>query len=106
MTRKAMFVCCSDTRPETDKTIIIEAARKLNAMGVETRFAGNVFSRCYTDACTRAYKLMEAFSDPEVTDIFDISGGDTANGILSYLDYEAIRNSRAVFWGYSDLTTE
>ena len=30
---------------------------------------------------------------------------DLANQILEDLDYEVIRRSRAVFWGYSDLTT-
>ena len=37
--------------------------------------------------------------------IFDVSGGDVANGILPYLDFSVIEKSRAVFWGYSDLTT-
>ena len=36
---------------------------------------------------------------------YDISGGDLANQVLDGLDYAAIGKSRAVFWGYSDLTT-
>ena len=53
----------------------------------------------------RADELMKFFSNPDVTDIYDISGGDMANEILDYLDFEIIRKSQAVFWGYSDLTT-
>ncbi|URZ86717.1 S66 family peptidase [Floricoccus penangensis] len=53
----------------------------------------------------RAYELMKFFSNPDVTNIYDISGGDMANEILDYLDFEIIRKSQAVFWGYSDLTT-
>ncbi len=47
---------------------------------------------------------MRFFNDPEVEEIYDISGGDLAN-VLDGLDYAAIGKSRAVFWGYSDLTT-
>lgn len=37
--------------------------------------------------------------------IFDISGGDLANGVLEYLDYDLISVSTSVFCGYSDVTT-
>ena len=37
--------------------------------------------------------------------IYDISGGDVANSILPYLDFEVIKKSDKEFWGYSDLTT-
>lgn len=53
----------------------------------------------------RADELMRMFMDPEITEIYDISGGDIANQILPYLDYDVIANSKATFWGYSDLTT-
>ena len=53
----------------------------------------------------RAGELMALFENPEVRDIYDISGGDMANELLPYLSYDRIRKSKAVFWGYSDLTT-
>ncbi len=53
----------------------------------------------------RAKELTGYFADPRVSMIFDVSGGDAANGILPYLDYERIKESRALFFGYSDLTT-
>lgn len=53
----------------------------------------------------RAGELMNLFMNPDVTDIYDISGGDMANEILDELDFEKIKNSKAVLWGYSDLTT-
>lgn len=52
----------------------------------------------------RAQELTELFSDPQVEEIYDVSGGDMANEILDWLDYEKIGKSKAVFWGYSDLT--
>lgn len=48
---------------------------------------------------------MKFYRDDEIKGIFDISGGDVANGILPYLDYEIIANTSKMFWGYSDLTT-
>ena len=48
---------------------------------------------------------MRFYKDDEIKGIFDISGGDVANGILPYLDYDMIVNSSKMFWGYSDLTT-
>ena len=53
----------------------------------------------------RAAALMNLYRDPEITDIFDISGGDMANEVLPYLDFYVIAASGKRFWGYSDLTT-
>lgn len=36
--------------------------------------------------------------------IMDISGGDLANGTLEYLDYEAFKKSKSLFYGYSDIS--
>ena len=48
---------------------------------------------------------MKFYEDDSVTDIFDVSGGDMANEILSYLDFQTIAYEKKHFWGYSDLTT-
>ena len=53
----------------------------------------------------RAEALMDCYRDERVTAIFDISGGDLANGVLDYLDYERIQNTPKSMFGYSDLTT-
>ncbi len=53
----------------------------------------------------RASELMRMFEDPDIEEIYDVSGGDLANQVLPYLDFEKISSSRAVFWGYSDLST-
>ena len=53
----------------------------------------------------RAGALMKFYEDDSVTDIFDVSGGDMANEILSYLDFQTIAYEKKHFWGYSDLTT-
>ena len=48
---------------------------------------------------------MKLYTDPAITSIFDISGGDMSNELLPYLDFEVIRSSEKKFYGYSDLTT-
>ena len=63
---------------------------------------GSVFSGTPQE---KAGQLMRMFTDPEIREIYDISGGDLANQILDELDYGAIAASGATFWGYSDLTT-
>jgi len=45
------------------------------------------------------------YRDESIKVIFDISGGDLANMVLPYLDYNLIEKSDKQFWGYSDLTT-
>lgn len=53
----------------------------------------------------KAKELMRFFRDDEIKAIFDISGGDIANEVLPYLDFEEISNCDKLFYGYSDLTT-
>ena len=47
---------------------------------------------------------MNFFKDSSIKAIFDVSGGDLANGILDYLDFEIIKNNPKPFFGYSDLS--
>lgn len=58
----------------------------------------------HPDARTRAGELMKFYQDDRIMNIFDISGGDIANEVLTFLDYDLIGNSKKRFWGYSDLT--
>lgn len=53
----------------------------------------------------RADMLMDFYQDKEIKAIFDISGGDIANEILDYLDFDIIKENTKPFFGYSDLTT-
>lgn len=53
----------------------------------------------------RASELNRLFQIKDLDYIFDISGGDSGNEILEYLDYESIKNSKVIYAGYSDLST-
>lgn len=107
-TQKAGIVCCSDGQKKewAGKLRILETA--LSDMGIQPVCSDFIFERENVFSGTakeRADALMGFYRDSEIAEIFDISGGDAANGILPYLDYECIKNSGKRFWGYSDLTT-
>lgn len=53
----------------------------------------------------KAADLNAYFNNPDIKNIYDVSGGDLANGILLFLDYDVIKASPAKYWGYSDNTT-
>lgn len=45
------------------------------------------------------------FMDPQTEMILDLSGGDLGNQVIAGLNYGVIADSKAVYYGYSDLTT-
>lgn len=52
----------------------------------------------------RAQELMYFFESDDIDGIFDISGGNAANEVLEWLDYETIKKNPKPMSGYSDLT--
>lgn len=53
---------------------------------------------------TRAQALQNAFLRSDIDAIFDLSGGDAANALLPFLNFEVIRHNPKPFFGYSDLS--
>lgn len=107
--RRTAVVACSNALPERCREQIEELTDFLTDCGLEVKVSGRLYGKNGTvfsgTPKERAKELMDCYRDPETEMIFDVSGGDVANGILPYLDFSAIGRSRAVFWGYSDLTT-
>ena len=103
---KAALVGCSNPLKEAYLPIGDQLAKILEDRGLEV-----VVSQFLTDDTLigrgekRARELESFFLDPEMGHIFDISGGDLANTVLGHLDLEQIKDSQAVVYGYSDLTT-
>lgn len=105
---KIGIVCCSNGQKHTymEKLKCLENA--LEDIGLHPVFSDCIYEKediFSGTAKERAEALMRFYKDDEIKGIFDISGGDVANGILPYLDYDIIVNSSKLFWGYSDLTT-
>ncbi len=108
---KAGIISCSDGLKNNEK--YLEKYKKLILFleneGVELKIATTIFqkgSHIYSGKPKeRAEWLNRLFADEELDYIFDISGGDSANEILEYLDYEIIKKSKVIYCAYSDLST-
>ena len=105
---KIGIVCCSNGQRCTYAEKISHLEKTLVEIGLEPVFSNYIYEKKDIFSGTakeRADALMDFYKADEIKAIFDISGGDVANGILSYLDFDVIGNSSKLFWGYSDLTT-
>lgn len=99
---------CSNGKTSEYAAFHAELVRYLESLGYDVFQSHCIFAKdgiFSGTAAERASELMKLFAEPSVEEIYDVSGGDLANQILPYLDWEAIRRSKATFWGYSDLTT-
>lgn len=106
--KKVGIVCCSNGQKRANEEDIKILESTLLDIGIQPVFSDYIYERegvSCGSAKERAQALMDFYLDDEIIEIFDISGGDLANGILQYLDYEVIAKSSKKFWGYSDLTT-
>lgn len=105
---KAGITCCSNGQKKSYSEKLKYLSDTLSDIGIIPVFSNIIYEKedvFSGTACERAEALMDFYRDIEIKEIFDISGGDIANGILPYLDYELIKNSTKRLWGYSDLTT-
>ena len=105
---KVALVCCSNGQSRRNGGIIKHLENILQQSGMTVVCSPYLYEKDSVFSGTgkeRAESLMEFYRDDTVRAIFDLSGGDLANEILPYLDYEIIAHSDKFFWGYSDLTT-
>ena len=105
---RAGIVCCSNGQPPQAEKTLEKLEIYLSSIGLEPVFTEYIYQKNSVFSGTarqRAESLMRFYRDPEISVIFDISGGDLANEVLPYLDYDVIASSGKEFWGYSDLTT-
>ena len=108
MNQTSGIVACSNAVDRAYEYKIQELRDTLKSMGIDTILSNHIYDMGYGNSGTgkeRAEALMKFYRDDVVDVIYDISGGDIANEILPYLDYDVIGASNKQFWGYSDLTT-
>ena len=104
---KVGIVACSNGLDESSRMKMEELETTLNSIGLKTVFSDKIYRKISAFNVTgeeRAEILMKFFKDSSIKAIFDVSGGDLANGVLDYLDYEIIRHNPKPFFGYSDLS--
>ncbi len=105
--RVGLSACSNGHLPEWEDQVK-ELSDVLGNMGIEAVSAPHIIRTTDDFSGTdqeRAADLMSFYADEKIDAIYDISGGDLANGVLKYLDYDVISKSDKTFWGYSDLTT-
>ena len=105
---KIGIVCCSNGQKSAYVEKIEYLEQTLKSIGFQPVFSDYIYEKEDVFSGTaqeRANALMDFYKDDEIKGIFDISGGDVANGVLPYLDYDIIAKSDKMFWGYSDLST-
>lgn len=104
---KIGILACSNGLDEASKYKVEKLDIILKSIGLEPVFSEKIYKQKSVFNGTnkeKAKALMDFFHDINIKAIFDISGGDLANGVLEYLDYNEIKNNNKPFFGYSDLS--
>lgn len=105
---KVAIVGCSNAqlktaRPKIDK--LVEVLESIGLQPICSEYIYEKYSVFSGSGKERADALMKFYLDDSIKAIFDISGGNVANEVLGYLDFEIIKKNPKPFFGYSDLTT-
>lgn len=104
---KVGLIACSDGVRVENLPKVEELITILNSFGLEVVMSNTLIRRdAYFSGNPkeRATELNLLFKNDEIRAIFDISGGDSANQILEYIDYDNIRLHSKPFFGMSDLS--
>lgn len=83
----------------------IKALEDLGLKVVLGRNAKNLQGYNAGTAEERADDINDFFKDNEIKAIICSTGGETANSVLPFLDFELIKNNPKIFCGFSDVTT-
>lgn len=105
---KVGIVCCSNGQPEKNKKVVerlVETLKDMELIPILSPYIYEENNSFVGHGKERAEVLMSFYKDKEIQAIFDISGGDLANEVLSFLDFSVIKKHPKLFFGYSDLTT-
>lgn len=105
--KKIGLISCSNGLNENNKLIIDNLISTLSELGIKTQLAPTLFAidgPFSGSGKERADALMTFYKDDSIHSIFDVSGGDLANEILPYIDFQVIKDNPKNFFGYSDLS--
>ena len=98
---KIAVVRCSDVRSEKEKPEIEKLCGFLSENGAQPAVGDNLYVSA--DGRERAQELMRFYREGYDL-ILDVSGGNSCEELLPYMDFDLVAASGAVLWGYSDLT--
>lgn len=102
---KVVLVALSDPRKISTQPKIENLLAKLENMGLSVSLSSYLYQENTSEEIIiKKAEEFNSFFTNDIKAIFDISGGDSANAVLEYLDYDLIKQSDTIFFGYSDLT--
>ncbi|MCX0385795.1 LD-carboxypeptidase [Clostridium perfringens] len=105
---KIGVISCSNGLSIKNKNIIEELKLNLKSLDIEMVEGDTLYAKEYNlfsgTGEEKARALEKLFLDKDIKMIFDISGGDLANEVLDFLDFNLIKENPKPFFGYSDLT--
>lgn len=103
---KIYLIACSNQLPISYKANLNKIVYLLKKFNLNVVVSKNIFrnSEFLSNGRTRGAELNTVFKDKSITHIFDVSGGDLCNEILPYIDFDIIKESTAIYFGYSDLS--
>ncbi|MCD2502449.1 LD-carboxypeptidase [Clostridium sp. NSJ-145] len=105
---KVGIVACSNGQSLLNKERINELLKTLKSMDLNPICSDYIYAKNSVfngSAKEKGESFMSLYRNIEIKAIFDISGGDLANEVLPYLDYEFISKNPKPVFGYSDVTT-
>ena len=105
---KVAIVACSNGQATSYKEKIDLLLNELNSIGlipICSEYIYQINGPFNGSAKDKGNAFMDLYKNPEIKAIFDISGGDLANEVLDYLDYDYISKNPKPVFGYSDLST-
>ena len=105
---KIGVISCSNGLSIKNKNIIEELKLNLKSLDIDMVEGDTLYAKEYNlfsgTGEEKARALENLFLDKDIKMIFDISGGDLANEVLDFLDFNLIKENPKPFFGYSDLT--
>ena len=100
------LTACSDPVRRAEEPTIQTLKKILEGMGLSVLISPILYGTMEDRPLgwEKAAVLLEYYRNPKVEAILDVSGGNLANELLPYLDFETISKNPKPFFGYSDLT--
>lgn len=102
------IISCSNGLQESARPTIDKLLEILSSLGLNVILSSTIYVKddglSSGSGKERGEELMKLYKDSAIDAIFDVSGGDLANEVLEYIDFNVIKNNPKPFIGYSDLS--
>lgn len=92
---------------DSDKEYLDNATFFFKSLGLNVEYGKYIFSNdeyCAGTPQERAEDINNMFANKNIKAIFTCKGGDIANGVLPFVDFNTIKNNPKIFLGMSDIT--